>query len=75
MLTLVERADVFVTNIRPGGLQRLGMDSTSLLERNPRLIYGHFTGYGAEGPYHGHAVVTSTTLVTVRCCRRLGRHR
>jgi len=49
MLALVDRADVFVTNIRPGGLQRLGMDPTTLMERNPRLVYGQLTGYGAEG--------------------------
>jgi crotonobetainyl-CoA:carnitine CoA-transferase CaiB-like acyl-CoA transferase len=50
MLDLVDRTDVFVTNIRPGGLQRLGMDPASLLERNPRLVYGRLTGYGADGP-------------------------
>src|SRR5580698_5776928 len=50
MLTLVDRTDVFVTNIRPGGLERLGMDPASLLDRNPRLVYGMLTGYGAEGP-------------------------
>jgi crotonobetainyl-CoA:carnitine CoA-transferase CaiB-like acyl-CoA transferase len=50
MLGLVDRADVFITNIRPGGLRRLGMDPGSLLERNPRLVYGQLTGYGADGP-------------------------
>ncbi len=50
MLSLVDRADVFVTNIRPAGLARLAMDSATLLERNPRLVYGQLTGYGAEGP-------------------------
>jgi crotonobetainyl-CoA:carnitine CoA-transferase CaiB-like acyl-CoA transferase len=50
MLRLVDRADVFVTNIRPGGLRRLGLDPASLLERNPRLVYGRLTGYGATGP-------------------------
>jgi crotonobetainyl-CoA:carnitine CoA-transferase CaiB-like acyl-CoA transferase len=50
MLTLVDRADVFVTNIRPGGLDRIGMDSATLLERNPRLVYAQLTGYGADGP-------------------------
>jgi crotonobetainyl-CoA:carnitine CoA-transferase CaiB-like acyl-CoA transferase len=55
MLTLVDRADVFVTNIRPGGLQRIGMDADSLLGRNPRLIYGLITGYGTEGPAAGRA--------------------
>lgn len=47
---LVDRADVFVTNIRPAGLARLGMDADSLRARNPRLIYAQFTGYGADGP-------------------------
>jgi crotonobetainyl-CoA:carnitine CoA-transferase CaiB-like acyl-CoA transferase len=50
MLTLIDRADVFVTNIRPGGLRRLGMDAGALLERNPRLVYAQLTGYGADGP-------------------------
>jgi crotonobetainyl-CoA:carnitine CoA-transferase CaiB-like acyl-CoA transferase len=50
MLALVDRADVFVTNIRPGGLQRLGMHADALLARNPRLVYGQLTGYGAHGP-------------------------
>jgi crotonobetainyl-CoA:carnitine CoA-transferase CaiB-like acyl-CoA transferase len=55
MLTLVDRSDVFVTNIRPAGLERLGMDARSLLDRNPRLIYGMLTGYGADGPATGRA--------------------
>ncbi|MFZ0252106.1 MAG: CaiB/BaiF CoA-transferase family protein [Acidimicrobiales bacterium] len=50
MLTLVDHCDVFVTNIRPGGLERLGLDSGSLLNRTPRLIYAMLTGYGADGP-------------------------
>ena len=50
LLTLVDRADVFLTNIRPAGLARLRMDGESLIERNPRLVYGQLTGYGAAGP-------------------------
>jgi crotonobetainyl-CoA:carnitine CoA-transferase CaiB-like acyl-CoA transferase len=55
MLTLLERADVFVTNIRPGGLERLGLGPDTLLERFPRLVYGQLTGYGADGPATGRA--------------------
>jgi crotonobetainyl-CoA:carnitine CoA-transferase CaiB-like acyl-CoA transferase len=43
---LVERADVFVTNTRPGGVQRLGLDYDSLRAVNPRLIYAHLSAYG-----------------------------
>jgi len=47
---LVDRADVFVTNLRPGVLARLGFDPESLVQRNPRLVYAGITGYGMEGP-------------------------
>ncbi len=46
---LIDRADVFVTNVRQAGLERLGLDSKPLLERNPRLVYAAITGYGFEG--------------------------
>jgi crotonobetainyl-CoA:carnitine CoA-transferase CaiB-like acyl-CoA transferase len=55
MLALVDRTDVFVTNIRPGGLERLGLDGATLQARNPRLIYGLLTGYGSDGPAKGRA--------------------
>jgi crotonobetainyl-CoA:carnitine CoA-transferase CaiB-like acyl-CoA transferase len=50
LLKLVDGADVFLTNVRPGGLQRSGLDHQSLLGRNPRLIYATLTGYGLDGP-------------------------
>jgi crotonobetainyl-CoA:carnitine CoA-transferase CaiB-like acyl-CoA transferase len=49
-LELLERADVFVTNVRMAGLARLGLDPKSLCERNPRLVYGAISGYGFAGP-------------------------
>jgi crotonobetainyl-CoA:carnitine CoA-transferase CaiB-like acyl-CoA transferase len=49
-LELCDGADVFVTNVRPAALGRLGLDHRSLLGRNPRLVYGLITGYGADGP-------------------------
>lgn len=47
---LVEEADVFLTNVRPGGLERSGLDYENLKAVNPRLIYASVTGYGLEGP-------------------------
>lgn len=47
---LVETADVFLTNVRPGGLERAGLDYESLKAINPRLIYASVTGYGLQGP-------------------------
>lgn len=50
LLRLVDSADVFLTNVRPGGLKRGGLDHEALLKRNPRLVYATLTGYGLEGP-------------------------
>ncbi|MGI9645963.1 MAG: CaiB/BaiF CoA transferase family protein [Ilumatobacteraceae bacterium] len=46
---LLATADVMVTNIRPGALERLGLDHDSLAGRYPRLVYGAITGYGLDG--------------------------
>jgi crotonobetainyl-CoA:carnitine CoA-transferase CaiB-like acyl-CoA transferase len=47
---LIDRADVFVTNVRAAALDRLGLDWDTLAARNPRLVYGRVTGYGESGP-------------------------
>ena len=47
---LTEGADVFLTNVRPGGLNRAGLDYESLAKANPKLVYCTLTGYGLEGP-------------------------
>lgn len=47
---LISRADVFITNVRPDALSRLGLDYPSVAELNPRLVYGLITGYGETGP-------------------------
>jgi crotonobetainyl-CoA:carnitine CoA-transferase CaiB-like acyl-CoA transferase len=49
-LELISGADVFVTNVRPGALRRLGLDFESVAPDNPRLVYGLITGYGETGP-------------------------
>mgnify|MGYP002623527707 FL=1 len=50
LLKLIDGADVFLTNVRPGGLKRAGLDHDAVLARNPRLIYATLTGYGLDGP-------------------------
>jgi crotonobetainyl-CoA:carnitine CoA-transferase CaiB-like acyl-CoA transferase len=47
---LLADADVFLTNVRPGALQRLGLDFEPVSAANPRLVYGLITGYGENGP-------------------------
>ncbi|WP_342452864.1 CoA transferase [Pararoseomonas indoligenes] len=43
-------ADVFVSNVRPQALARLGLAAEALLPRNPRLIHAAL-GFGQGGPY------------------------
>lgn len=50
MHALLAEADVFITNVRPGALERLGLDHEALCAKYPRLVYGIITGYGLEGP-------------------------
>jgi crotonobetainyl-CoA:carnitine CoA-transferase CaiB-like acyl-CoA transferase len=46
---LIKDADVFLTNLRPGSLDRAGLNWDSLKEINPKLIFASVTGYGLEG--------------------------
>ncbi len=47
---LADTADVFLTNVRPGGIERSGLGYEILSRRNPKLVYCALTGYGLEGP-------------------------
>jgi crotonobetainyl-CoA:carnitine CoA-transferase CaiB-like acyl-CoA transferase len=47
---LLGSTDVFVTNMRPDALARLGFDAETLTARFPRLVYASITGYGRTGP-------------------------
>jgi itaconate CoA-transferase len=48
---LVERADVFLQNLAPGAVERLGLGASTLRSRHPRLIWCGISGYGPSGPY------------------------
>ena len=50
LLALLDTADVFLTNVRAAGLARLGLDSDSVRQRNPALVYAAISGYGLTGP-------------------------
>jgi itaconate CoA-transferase len=51
MAGLLERADVFIQNLAPGAVSRLGLDAAALTARHPRLIVCDVSGYGSSGPY------------------------
>jgi crotonobetainyl-CoA:carnitine CoA-transferase CaiB-like acyl-CoA transferase len=48
---LLERADVFLQNLAPGAVERLGFGYDDLAPKLPRLIWCGISGYGPDGPY------------------------
>jgi itaconate CoA-transferase len=51
MHQLLASADVFVHNLIPGAVERLGFAPQELRARYPRLIICGLSGYGTTGPY------------------------
>ena len=47
---LLASADVLLTSLRPGALERLGLDADAVRERYPSLIYARGNGFGVRGP-------------------------
>ena len=50
-LKLASRADVFVENLIPGTVDRLGLGYEQVNRLNPRIIYCSVSGFGQSGPY------------------------
>lgn len=51
LAAMLETADIFIQNLAPGVIDRLGFAPDDLRRRNPRLITCSISGYGDEGPY------------------------
>ncbi len=51
MEAMLAKADIFIQNLAPGAIDRLGFTLDRLREQNPRLITVSISGYGEEGPY------------------------
>ncbi|SDN04957.1 Crotonobetainyl-CoA:carnitine CoA-transferase CaiB [Fictibacillus solisalsi] len=48
---LLAEADVFIQNLKPGAVDRLGFGASVLKEKYPHLIICGISGYGSDGPY------------------------
>ena len=48
---LLDRADVLVSNLGPGAMERLGFASDTVRQSYPHMITCEISGYGASGPY------------------------
>ena len=53
LVELVKDADVFVYNVRPQSMRKLGLDYETLAKVNPRIIYCGTYGFSEKGPYAG----------------------
>jgi itaconate CoA-transferase len=47
---MLARADVFVQNLKPGAVAKLGFPIAELRKKHPRLVCCSITGYGESGP-------------------------
>ncbi|PBC35476.1 carnitine dehydratase [Rhodococcus sp. ACS1] len=47
---LLDRADVFLQNLAPGAMERLGFGPAAVRASRPGLITGDLSGFGAGGP-------------------------
>jgi crotonobetainyl-CoA:carnitine CoA-transferase CaiB-like acyl-CoA transferase len=50
-LALADRADVVISNLAPGAMDRLGLGATALRARKHDLVVVTISGYGDAGPY------------------------
>ncbi len=50
LLELISNADVFIQNMKPGVIDKLGFGAEKLRTRFPKLIYASISGYGQTGP-------------------------
>jgi crotonobetainyl-CoA:carnitine CoA-transferase CaiB-like acyl-CoA transferase len=48
---MIASADVFIQNLKPGGMDRLGFSQDALRARYPRLISCEITGFGRDGVF------------------------
>ncbi len=59
-LKIIEKSDVFVQNMRPGAVERLGLGYDVVAKVNPRMIYVAASAYGRIGPMAGEAGIDPT---------------
>jgi itaconate CoA-transferase len=51
LAAMLKRADVFVQNLKPGAIEKLGFPIAALRRECPRLICCSISGFGETGPY------------------------
>jgi len=70
LLKLIDTADVVIEAFRPGVVDRLGIDYSTVAERNPGIVYCSISAYGQTGdkrlkPAHDLSIQADSGLVSV----------
>jgi crotonobetainyl-CoA:carnitine CoA-transferase CaiB-like acyl-CoA transferase len=71
-LRIVEKSDVFVNNMRPGAVERLGLGYDVVAAVNPKVIYVLASAYGRSGPMAAEAGVDPTVQAFCGWCSVTG---
>jgi crotonobetainyl-CoA:carnitine CoA-transferase CaiB-like acyl-CoA transferase len=71
-LRIVEKSDVFVNNMRPGAVERLGLGYDVVAKVNPRIVYVLASAYGRSGPMAAEAGVDPTVQAFCGWCSIMG---
>jgi crotonobetainyl-CoA:carnitine CoA-transferase CaiB-like acyl-CoA transferase len=58
-LRMLRTCDVVMSNLRPGVLERLGLDYGTVSAEAPTIIYGEIDGFGGPGPDSGRPAIDS----------------
>ncbi len=67
LTALIASADIFVTNVRPNAVRRLGLDYESVRGNNRKLVYVKAVGYGQDGPYAAYPAFDDTIQAMSGC--------
>ena len=73
LMTLIGSADVFLHNIRPQKLAKLGIDPDRLCAMHPRLVYAGLHGFGEAGRYGGRPAYDDIVQAMSGCADLIGR--
>ena len=77
---LIERADVFVQNLRPGVIERMGLGEDVVRRIRPNIVYVSISGFGETGPYahkrvYDPVIQALSGLASIQGDRETGRPR
>jgi len=71
-LKLLKKSDIFIQNMRPGAVSRLGLDYDVVSEINPRIVYVSASAYGRSGPMAKEAGIDPTVQAFAGWCSITG---